>query len=145
MTVLIDTGVLYADHDTDATRHEPAATALETVYNGEYGQPYISDYIYDEAVTLTATRGGTTDPAIQLGQRLRGVDPYPNVYEQLTISTTDFNTAVDIFEHYDDHGLSFTDATNIALVERHDIDTLLSFDDDFDGLISRLDPTTLSR
>jgi len=45
MTVLVDTGVLYADHDTDATRHEVAAQALEAVYDGEVGQPYISDYL----------------------------------------------------------------------------------------------------
>lgn len=39
MTVLVDTGVLYADHDTDATRHEAASSALEAVYDGEYGLP----------------------------------------------------------------------------------------------------------
>lgn len=53
MTVLIDTGVLYADHDVDATRHETASNALEAVYDGKLGVPYVSDYIYDEAVTLT--------------------------------------------------------------------------------------------
>ena len=55
MTVLLDTGVLYADHDTDATRHGVAAEALEAVYDGELGHPYISDYVFDEAITLTRT------------------------------------------------------------------------------------------
>lgn len=67
MTVIVDTGVLYADHDTDATRHEPARNALESVYDGDYGLPYISDYIYDEAVTLTLKRGNSFIAAKRLG------------------------------------------------------------------------------
>ena len=52
MTVLVDTGVLYADHDTDATRHDVASEALEAVYDGEFGQPYASDYVFDDAVPM---------------------------------------------------------------------------------------------
>ena len=58
MTVLVDTGVLYADHDTDASRHEEASDALDAVYDGEFGAAYVSDYVYDEAVTLTLKRTG---------------------------------------------------------------------------------------
>ena len=46
---------------------------------------------------------------------------------------------MDIFECYDDQSLSFTDATTVATLERHDIDRVLSFDDDFDGVAPRLD------
>jgi len=143
MTVLIDTGVLYADHDTDASRHEAARRALEAVYDGQFGQPYVSDYIFDEAVTLTQRRVGAFGPAKQLGDRIRGVDSYPQVYELLWVSAAVFSDAVDVFEQYDDQELSFTDATTVALVERHDVDSVLSFDDDFDGIVSRTDPSTL--
>jgi predicted nucleic acid-binding protein len=135
----VDTGVLYADHDEDASRHEIASDALETVYDGGIGQPYVSDYVYDEAVTLTLTRGGF-EPARQLGERLRGIDPYPNAYELLRVSGAVFADAVEVFERYDDQSLSFTDATTVALCRRHDIDGVLSFDDDFDGLVGRIDP-----
>jgi predicted nucleic acid-binding protein len=50
MSVLVDTGVLYADHDTDATRHEAAAGALERVYDGEFGQPCV--ICYRQGVTV---------------------------------------------------------------------------------------------
>lgn len=143
MTVLVDTGVLYADHDTDAARHDAASDALERVYDGEFGLPYISDYIYDEAVTLTLTRGGSFPAAKRLGERLRGVDPYPRLYEMRRVSAAVFSDAVDAFEQYDDQRLSFTDATTVALSHRHDIEHVMSFDDDFDGLVDRLDPATL--
>ena len=39
MTVCLDTGILYAEHDLDATRHDEASTALEAVYDGDFGHP----------------------------------------------------------------------------------------------------------
>jgi len=143
MTVLVDTGVLYADHDTDATRHEVAAQALEAVYDGEVGQPYISDYVSDEAITLARTRTGSFTSAKRLSDRLRGHDEYPRVFEMLHVSTAVFADAVTVFERYDDQQLSFTDATTVALTERHGIDRVVSFDDDFDGVVRRTDPAEL--
>ena len=144
MTVLIDTGVLYADHDKDAARHNVATEALDVVYDGELGQPYISDYLYDEAVTLTLKRGQSFTPAKELGDKLRGADPYPQAYEMLRVSAAVFADAVDIFEQYDDQALSFTDATSIALYQRHGVDSIMSFDDDFDGIVDRVDPEMLA-
>lgn len=140
MTICIDTGVLYADHDLDASRHEAATSALEAVFDGEFGQPHITDYIYDEAVTLTLKRGQSFQLAKQLGKELRGADPYPQVYDIQRVSAAVFEDAVDVFEQYDDQALSFTDATTVALCRRHDIDAVLSFDDDFDGIVTRIDP-----
>jgi predicted nucleic acid-binding protein len=140
MTVLVDTGVLCADHDTDATRHDAASTALEAVYDGEFGHPYVSDCVFDEAVTLTRKRTGSQQAATQLSDRLRGQGQYPRVFELLHVSAAVFADAVSVFERYDDQSLSFTDATIIALIERHDIDGVLSFDDDFDGLVDRIEP-----
>jgi hypothetical protein len=140
VTVLVDTGVVYADHDTDATRHEAASTALDAVYDGAFGAPYLSDYIFDEAVTLARTRTGSHAAARRLADRLRGIDPYPDAYELLHVSPAVFTDAIEIFDRYDDQQLSFTDATSVALVERHDLDQILSFDDDFDGIVTRVDP-----
>ena len=141
MTVLIDTGVLYADHDRDAERHETARGAPAAVYDGDFGQPYVSDYIFDEAVTLTRTRAGSVGPAQALSEKLRGVDPYPQCYEVVHIAPALFDDAIDLFETYDDQGLSFTDATTVAVCERHGIDAIMSFDDDFDGVFNRVMPT----
>jgi hypothetical protein len=140
VTVLVDTGVVYADHDTDATRHEAASAALDAVYDGAFGAPYISDYVFDEAVTLARTRTGSHAAATSLADRLRGADPYPDVYELFYVSPAVFTDALAVFDRYDDQQLSFTDATSIALVDRHDLDQILSFDDDFDGVVERIDP-----
>lgn len=143
MSVLLDTGVLYADHDTDATRHEEAMAALERVYDGEFGQPYVSEYVYDESVTLALRRSGSFDAAAALGERLRGADPYPDPFELLYLTPSGFDDAVSTFERYDDQQLSFTDAVQIAQYERMDVDTVLTFDDDFEGLVDRTSPAEL--
>lgn len=144
MTVIVDTNVLYAEYDTDANDHDTATVALDTVYDGALGQPYISDYIFDETVTVTRARAGSFGPAKRIGGRLLGEDPYPNVYELLWITKDVFDESFVAFERYADHDLSFTDATIVALVERHDLDSVLSFDDDFDGIIPRTDPHDLA-
>ena len=144
MTVLVDTGVVYADYDTDATRHAVASTALEAVYEGELGHPYLSDYVFDEAITLTLKRTGSHAAAKRLSDRLRGQGAYPRVFELVHVSNSIFNEAITMFERYDDQTLSFTDAASAALLDRHDIDGILSFDDDFDGVVTRFDPADVA-
>lgn len=41
---------------------------------------------------------------------------------------------------YAEHGLSFTDAMSVAMVESHDVDGVVSVD----GVVARLSPDTLS-
>lgn len=144
MSVFVDTGVFYAHHDTDATRHEVAVESLnEIVQSPEYGHVMTSDYVYDETVTLTHQRTGSVDAGIEVGRRLRG-DGHPDIIELLNTSPARFDEAVDVHESYADHELSFTDAVTAVLVDYHDIDAVLSFDDDFDGVTDRLPPATLT-
>jgi hypothetical protein len=140
MTVFVDTGVFYAHHDTDASRHETGVVALNGVLRaGEYGRVMTSDYVYDEVVTLTQRRTGSVADSIEVGRRIRG-DGYPDAIDLLYSSPALFEDAVDVYERYTDQELSFTDAVTVAMVEHHDIDAVLSFDDDFDGVVDRLAP-----
>jgi predicted nucleic acid-binding protein len=59
------------------------------------------------------------------------------------VSTAVFADAVAVFERYDDQHLSVTDTTTVALTERHGIDSVLSSDDDLDGIVRRTDSTEL--
>ena len=143
MSVFVDTGVFYAHHDTDASRHETGTAALNTVLRSpEYGHVMTSDYIYDEAVTLTQRRTGDVEAGLEIGRRIRG-EGYPSAIELLHSSETLFDRAVTIQEKYTEHQLSFTDAMTVAHVKHHEIDSVLSFDGDFDGIVTRLVPSML--
>lgn len=143
MSIFVDSGVLYPMHDTDASRHETSKTAFRSVVTGGYGRLFTSDYVYDEAVTLTRSRTGRFDLARAVGDRIAG-ETGQNVFELLFVDEPRFEESRRTFERYSDHDLSFTDATIIALVEAHDIDAVLSFDDDFDGIVDRIDPRELA-
>lgn len=143
MSVFVDTEVFFAHHDRGATRHEAATSAMEAVIAGEFGQPHTSDYVLDEAVTLTRTRADSHAAALTIADRILGRRGYPSLVELLQIDEAMVETTIETFERYEDQSLSFTDASTIALVETRDIDTVLSFDDDFDGLVERADPDSL--
>ena len=141
MSVFVDTGLFYALQNTRAEHHDAAEAAFATVTSGRFERPYTSEYVYDEAVTLVRSHRGFRE-AKAVGDRIRGVSEYPPVFDVLHVGEDDFRSALDVFETYSDHPLSFTDATTIALIEAHRIDHLLSFDANFDGIVDRLDPST---
>lgn len=140
MSVFVDTGVFYAHHDTDAERHEAAVAAVDDLLDGTYGQPYTSDYVLDETVTLTRVRTGSFEAADTVASRILGEDPYPNVFETVNIEPDDVRDALETFRRYDDHDLSFTDAATVAVCDARGIESVLSFDSDFDGLLDRIEP-----
>lgn len=139
MSVFVDTGVFYAHHDTDAARHDDAVTAFDELLDGAYGQPYTSDYVLDETVTLTRVRTGSLEAADTVASRVLGEAPFPEVFEIVNVGPDDLRASLETFRRYDDHDLSFTDATTVTLCDSHGIDAVLSFDADFDGLLDRVD------
>ena len=140
MSVVIDTGLFHAVQNRRATNHETAKEALSCAFSGELGQPYTTDYVYDETVTLVRSRTNSFREASRAGNRILGRAGYPDAVEFVTVSEALFEESVNVFKCYRDHALSFTDASTIALVEHRNIDFVLAFDDDFDGLVPRLDP-----
>jgi predicted nucleic acid-binding protein len=144
MTIFVDTGVFYAHHDNDAVRHDAARAMMSDILEGKYGQPYTNDYVIDETVTLTRKRTHDFDAALSIANRILGREEFPEVITVLHLSQAQFDDALAVFEKYADHDLSFTDATIVAACNRHGVDAVVSFDDDFDGLVDRIDPTNRS-
>ncbi|ELZ89008.1 PIN domain protein [Haloferax elongans ATCC BAA-1513] len=140
MSVFVDTGVFFAHHDTDADRHDQAVSAFDELFDGEFGQPYTNDYVFDETVTLTRARTGSFEAADTVASRILGEDPFPRVFEMIHVEPDDVRASLETFRRYDDHDLSFTDASIVTLCESRGIDAVLSFDTDFDGLVDRIEP-----
>lgn len=144
MSILIDTGVFVAVQNERDEHHDDATQSLTAAFNGEFGALYTNDYVYDEAVTLAQIRTGSHREARLIGDRIAGRDSFPDRIELLFVTADRFSRTVRVFEQYDDHDLSFTDASLVACVETTGIDAVLSFDDDFDGVVDRIDPKHVS-
>jgi hypothetical protein len=54
MSVFVDTGVFFAHHDTDAEHHDQAVSAFDELFDGEFGQPYTNDYVFDDTRTTNS-------------------------------------------------------------------------------------------
>jgi len=135
----IDTGIFVAFHNMRDARHGRARELIERAVGGEFGVLYTSDYVFDESVTTALARTGNPRIAIDVGRmilgELEGVPPFLVVVE---VDRTAFKEAWRMFAAYAERGLSFTDCTSIALIKLKGIDSIMSFDSGFDGLVPRI-------
>jgi len=132
----VDTGVLVAFHNTRDLNHEAATRLVESIAGGEMGSAYTTDYVFDEAVTVALARTGRSDLAVSLGRFILGQDT-PPFMELVNIDNDAFKRAWALFPMHSERGLSFTDCASLAVMEALRIETLASFDSDFDGIATR--------
>lgn len=137
MTILIDTGVFVAFSNKRDPNHSEALEIVKNVAANKYGTPYVSDYIFDEAVTTTLARTGRIDLAIDLGKMILEGPEHPFIV-MLRVTEDLFADAWANFVKYGKGGLSFTDCTSLALMSEREIETIASFDTGFDGLTNQL-------
>lgn len=137
MTVFLDTGIFLAFHNTRDANHTRALELIKTLVEGGFGTAYISDYVFDEAVTVALVRTGRPENALAVGRMILGeiTAPFTAI---LRVGEDEFKKAWTLFPQYADRGLSFTDCTSIALLKTRGIESIVSFDADFDGIVPRI-------
>lgn len=123
--ILIDTSILVAYWNADDSCHERALKVLQKVDQGVYGPAFITDYIFDEAVTVARIKAGSKT-AIELGDALLKSFHVAKITEPI------FHEAWRLFQI--SRKLSFTDCTNIAAAEELDILSVATFDSEFKRL-----------
>ncbi len=131
MSLLIDTSALIAVRNADDNNHAKARNTMTRAMKGEFGKLFLSDYIFDEAVTIAYIRTGNKNFAEDLGKFARSK---PIIFRFL--EPIDFERAWELYLQYKDKNFSFTDCTNIAFMERQDVDTLFTYDSEFKGIVS---------
>jgi len=136
MSVFVDTGVFIAFHNTRDRNHNRAVELIRSIVNGELGTAYTSDYIFDEAVTYTLMKTKDIKKAMDVGRLILGDDELPRFVNMIVVDFPIFKKAWKLFLKY--KKLSFTDCTSITLVQENEIERIMSFDSDFDGIISRV-------
>lgn len=124
--LFVDTGAFYAQFDANATRHDRADAVFTNIGTGDtpYRRVYTSSYILDELATLVLNHRTHSDAVAAL-ERIRS-----STVEVIHPDQTDFETAYDQFERFDDHDISFTDHMSGILASNRDIDHVFTFDED---------------
>lgn len=126
MGVFLDTSFLVALVNADDENHKIAQSVKARIANKELGQPYISDYIFDELVTFLKSRHVRPEKIEEFGDSLLK----DGSIKLLKIDSAAFFQSWELFKK--STGLSFTDCTSIVLVTEFGIKNIASYDSDFD-------------
>ncbi|MGA7860566.1 MAG: PIN domain-containing protein [Thermoplasmata archaeon] len=128
MTVLLDTGVVFAFLNADDARHSEAVQLMTRIARREFGAPLINDHAVDELFVLIRARTGSS----QLEEAARKFLPLPTPLlrglSMVSLGTSLIAPAWEVFRRYRDQGLSFTDAGLIVTMQELRIERLATFD-----------------
>ena len=127
MSIMLDSSFLLAFFNEEDINNKRAVLLMQKLREGSFGKTFITDYIFDEFVTLAAKRA-RIDLAIEWGQAILNSQKI----ELLTTDNGEFQTAWSLFQQY--KGLSFTDCAIVSVSRHFNIDNIASFDSDFDKI-----------
>ena len=105
--------------------HETAINLLEEIEEKKFGNVLITDYLFDETMTLIFAKADI-EKAIVVGKVLL------NSYEVIEVSKSLFYEAWQLFQR---HNISFTDCTNVIVMKHFEIQYLATFDGGFKGIV----------
>lgn len=128
MSVLLDTGVVFAFLNVDDELHRPAVEIVSRVGRREFGQPFVTDHVIDELFTLVRAR----TRSVALEESLRDFLPLPipalRGLTAVSLGTALLGPCWEMFRRHRDQRLSFTDASLMVALRELKLDRLATFD-----------------
>lgn len=126
--IFLDSSFIIAYKIEDDEHHLRAVALSKSISSEHYGEGIISDYIFDEIVTVIFNRTKKLIYAVQSGNELK------KSVSIIGISKDLFNDSWKIFKKQKDTRLSFTDCTILALMKKKRISSIATFDKDFNEI-----------
>ena len=128
MSVLLDTGVIFAYLNREDARHGEARDLMRRIARKEFGAPFVTDHVMDELFVLirSRTRSAALEEAAQRWLPLP--DPTLKGLSVVSLGTDVLEPAWETFRKYRDQGISFTDATLMVTLRERAIDRLATLD-----------------
>lgn len=123
--IFLDTSYLVSLENDKDSNHEKAVRLNEEIAKGKFGRIVVSDYIFDETVTVTFRRTRKLNKAILVGERLFSFAEIKYVDEKTFADSWNF------FRKQKSTELSFTDCTTLVLMQSNGINNIATFDEDF--------------
>jgi predicted nucleic acid-binding protein len=123
--ILLDSSLIVAYSNELDQNHIKAKQIIDDVAKERYGTPIITDYVFDEVVTVMLARTKSLARVTGLGETLLGATQLVRIDEGL------FDMAWVIFKQQRKNKFSFTDCTSIAVCRAREISNVATFDEDF--------------
>ena len=129
MKIFLDTSAIIAHYNADDRHHADASQVMDGIAGGSIPLTrfYVSDYVFDEAMTFIECVLRNHDLALKVGEALLS-SPFTIM---LRVDDEVFDEAWGRFK--EDRGLSFTDCSSFVLMERYGVSHAFAFDRHFEG------------
>lgn len=127
--ILLDSSFIVAYKVEDDQHYLEAESLIKKINSGMYGPILISDYIFDEVITVLFNRTKKLQIAIEGGEELR------RAVQMIKIDDKLFEEAWEVFKQQKNTKLSFTDCTILVLMKKRGIKNIATFDEDFKKII----------
>ena len=127
--MLLDTSFLVAYLDSRDQNHKSASALIKELESGKYGALFISEYAFDELMTVLRKHIGHKRTVLS-GQHIL------DSIELVGIEQAVFRFAWELFKKHEK--LSFTDCYQAALIKHLDIGYIATFDSDFNHIVKVL-------
>lgn len=130
LSIILDTSFLIALNNAKDMNHSSAQLVKSRLKEREFGQCYVSDYIFDEFVTFLMAKPFYLNKIKEIGDALLAEESI----KFLRISEDIFLQSWEFFKKQ--NNLSFTDCTTVILAKEFGIKNIASFDSGFDRIKS---------
>jgi predicted nucleic acid-binding protein len=128
VSLILDTSFIIALNDAGDFNYKNASSLKIRIKDKEFGQCYISDYIFDELITLMRAKAINPNKIKDIGDSLLADE----TIELLKVDTEIFLQSWGLFKK--SSNLSFTDCTTTVLAKEFGIKNVASFDSGFDKI-----------
>ncbi|MEW5996458.1 MAG: PIN domain-containing protein [Candidatus Micrarchaeota archaeon] len=127
--MLLDTSFLVAYYDKRDQNHPAAVRLVGELETGKFGRLIISEYVFDELMTILKKFVGKAKAAEKGRDILNSLD-------FLQADSKVFQLGWELFKKSE--GLSFTDCYLVAAMKHYNIEYLATFDSGFHGIVKVL-------
>lgn len=123
--IFLDTSFLIAYFNQRDENHQKTINLIKDIAEQKFGSLYMTDYVFNETVTVALIRMKSLERAKSIGDNLL------KALEMIRIEEDVFLEAWKIFQSQKGTRFGFTDCTTIAAMRYGGINNIATFDEDF--------------
>jgi uncharacterized protein len=126
--IFLDTSFIVAFFNEDDTLHQDAQTLIKnTLTRDPLIRFYLTDYIFDELITLLKIRNVPKGSIREIGDKLL----HSKLWKIIKLTEKDFEMTWKLVKKYSDKAWSFTDISSFHIMSSYSIPFYLSYDQHF--------------
>ncbi|MBI1971932.1 MAG: type II toxin-antitoxin system VapC family toxin [Candidatus Aenigmarchaeota archaeon] len=123
--IILDSSFIVAYYNTADNNHNKAIGIMKALETGEYGDVLVTDYVFDETVTVAFVRLKSLGKTVKIG------DDISRFAKMVYMEKNAFEDAWELFKNQSDTKFSFTDCSILSIMKRAGINKIATFDGDF--------------